>query len=237
MADAMRMALSELLVKAATDPDTDVLREGLRVLAEALMELELDSHLGAGRYERTGERSGDRNGTRERRWDTRVGTLEVAVPRVRDGSFFPVLLEPRKRAERVLVAVVQEAYVLGVSTRRVDDLVKALGLEGISKSQVSRGTLRVLRRPRCRGRTLPHAATGRGLPVSVAGCHLSQGPRWGAGGEQRRGGGGRGDRRRTARGPRLRRGAERGRGVLGNVLTRTDRTGPQRDRTGGQRCP
>jgi putative transposase len=138
MADELRMALSELLVKAATEPDTDILRAGLRVLAEALMELELDSHLGAGRYERTGERTGYRNGTRDRRWDTRVGTLEVAVPRVRDGSFFPVLLEPRKRAERALLAVVQEAYVLGVSTRRVDDLVKALGLEGISKSQVSR---------------------------------------------------------------------------------------------------
>jgi putative transposase len=138
MADELRMALSELLVKAAADPSADVLREGLRVLAEELMELELESHLGAGRHERTAERTGDRNGTRERRWDTRVGTLEVAVPRVRDGSFFPVLLEPRKRAERALLAVVQEAYVQGVSTRRVDDLVKALGLEGIGKSQVSR---------------------------------------------------------------------------------------------------
>jgi transposase-like protein len=138
MADELRMALSELLVKAAAEPDTDVLREGLRVLAEALMELELDAHLGAGRYERTEGRSGYRNGSRDRRWDTRLGTLEVAVPRVRDGSFFPVLLEPRKRAERALLAVVQEAYVLGVSTRRVDDLVKALGLEGISESQVSR---------------------------------------------------------------------------------------------------
>ena len=138
MADELRMALSELLVKAATEPDADVLRDGLRVLAEALMDLELEAHLGAGRYERTEARAGYRNGTRERRWDTRVGTLEVAVPRVRDGSFFPSLLEPRKRAERALLAVVQEAYVLGVSTRRVDDLVKALGLEGISKSQVSR---------------------------------------------------------------------------------------------------
>jgi transposase-like protein len=138
MADELRMALNDLLVKVGTEPGTDILREGLRVLAEALMDLELEAHLGAGRYERTGERTGYRNGTRERRWDTRVGTVDVAVPRVRDGSFFPVLLEPRKRAERALLAVVQEAYVLGVSTRRVDDLVKALGLEGISKSQVSR---------------------------------------------------------------------------------------------------
>jgi len=138
MADELRMALSELLVKAATEPGADVLREGLRVLAEALMDLELDAHLEAGRYERTEARTGYRNGSRDRRWDTRLGTLEVAVPRARDGSFFPVLLEPRKRAERALLAVVQEAYVLGVSTRRVDDLVKALGMEGISKSQVSR---------------------------------------------------------------------------------------------------
>src|SRR5438270_13371449 len=82
--------------------------------------------------------NGQRNGYRERTWDTRVGTLDLKVPRVRDGSYFPSLLEPRKRAERALVAVVREAYVQGVSTRRVDDLVKALGLDGISRSQVSR---------------------------------------------------------------------------------------------------
>jgi len=138
MADELRMALHDLLVKAATEPEADVLRAGLGLLAEALMELELETHLGAGRHERTAERTGYRNGSRERRWDTRVGTLEVQVPRVRDGSFFPVLLEPRKRSERALLAVVQEAYVAGVSTRRVDGLVQALGLEGISKSQVSR---------------------------------------------------------------------------------------------------
>ena len=94
--------------------------------------------VGAERYERALTRTGQRNGYREREWDTRVGTIELQVPRVRDGSFFPSLLEPRKRAERALVAVVQEAYVQGVSTRRVDDLVQALGMTGISKSQVSR---------------------------------------------------------------------------------------------------
>jgi len=118
--------------------DADFLREGMRVLAQELMDIELEQHLGAGRHERTPERSGYRNGTRERTWDTRVGTIELQVPRVRDGSFFPSLLEPRRRAERALVAVVQEAYVQGVSTRRVDDLVQALGMQGISKSQVSR---------------------------------------------------------------------------------------------------
>jgi putative transposase len=137
MADELRMAVAEVLRKAGVEQD-DWLREGVRVLAQALMEMELEQHLGAERHERTPERTGYRNGTRERTWDTRVGTLELQVPRVRDGTFFPSLLEPRRRAERALVAVVQEAYVQGVSTRRVDDLVQALGMQGISKSQVSR---------------------------------------------------------------------------------------------------
>jgi putative transposase len=138
MADELRMALQELLRKAELDRDADFLREGVRILAQALMELEVAQHLGAERHERTPGRTGQRNGFRDRQWDTRVGSLPLRVPRVRDGSFFPALLEPRKRAERALVAVVQEAYVQGVSTRRVDEVVKALGLEGLSKSQVSR---------------------------------------------------------------------------------------------------
>ncbi len=138
MADTVRMALSELLRKAKAERNTDFLREGMRVLGEALMEIEVTQHVGAERYERSDERRGQRNGYRERQWDTRVGTVDLRVPRVRDGSFFPAILEPRKRAERALAAVIQQAYVEGVSTRRVDDLVKALGMEGISKSQVSR---------------------------------------------------------------------------------------------------
>jgi len=137
MADELRMALTELLRKANAG-DAEFLREGVRALAQALMELEVTQQVGAERYERTLTRTGQRNGYREREWDTRVGTIELQVPRVRDSSFFPSLLEPRKRAERALVAVVQEAYVQGVSTRRVDDLVQALGMTGISKSQVSR---------------------------------------------------------------------------------------------------
>ena len=138
MADDLRMALRELLGKADLEQNADFLREGVRVLSQALLELEVEQHLGAGRYERTAERTGQRNGYRERQWDTRVGSLELRVPRVRDGSFVPSLFAPRKRAERALVAVVQEAYVQGVSTRRVDELVKALGIDGVSKSQVSR---------------------------------------------------------------------------------------------------
>ena len=137
MADELRMALAEVLRKAGVE-QADFLREGVRVLAEELMEMELAEHVGAERHERTADRTGYRNGYRERPWDTRAGTIELKVPRVRDGSFFPSLLEPRRRAERALVAVVQEAYVQGVSTRRVDDLVQALGMQGISKSQVSR---------------------------------------------------------------------------------------------------
>ncbi len=138
MADDLRMALVELLDKAQMEGDVDFLREGVRVLSQTLMELEVRQHVGAERYERTASRSGQRNGYRERRWDTRVGTIDLQVPRVREGGFIPSLLDPRKRAERALVAVIQEAYVHGVSTRKVDDLVQALGIEGISKSQVSR---------------------------------------------------------------------------------------------------
>jgi transposase-like protein len=138
MADEMRMALETLLRKAQMEHDADFLRDGVRVLSEALMELEVTQYVGAERHERTPERTGQRNGYREREWDTRVGTIELRVPRVRDGGYFPSLLDPRRRAERALVGVVQEAYVQGVSTRRVDDLVQALGMAGISKSQVSR---------------------------------------------------------------------------------------------------
>jgi len=138
MTDALRIGLMELLRKAQMHEDADFLREGMRVFAEAVMELEVTQHVGAERHARTASRTGQRNGYREREWDTRVGTIDLQVPRVRDGSYFPALLDPRRRAERALTAVVQEAYVQGVSTRRVDDLVQALGMTGISKSQVSR---------------------------------------------------------------------------------------------------
>lgn len=138
MADELRIGLTELLRKAQMEGDADFLREGVRVLAQALMEVEVEEHVGAGRHERSAERTGHRNGYRERSWDTRVGTVELKIPRARDSSYFPSLFEPRRRAERALSAVVQEAYVHGISTRKVDDLVKALGMTGISKSQVSR---------------------------------------------------------------------------------------------------
>ncbi len=134
-----RMAVLDTVRKAISDGDVDFLREGVRVLAQAVMEAEVTERTGVPRGERDPERRlTHRNGYRDRRWDTRVGTLELAIPKVRDGSYFPSLLEPRRRAERALLAVVQEAYVAGVSTRRVEDLVEALGIASISKSEVSR---------------------------------------------------------------------------------------------------
>jgi transposase-like protein len=116
----------------------DFLREAMGVLVQAIMEAEVTTQTGAEHGERSASRLTQRNGYRDRPWDTRVGTLDLQIPRVREGSYFPSLLEPRRRSERALLAVVQQAYVEGVSTRRVDTLVKSLGCEGISKSQVSR---------------------------------------------------------------------------------------------------
>ena len=115
MAADLRMALLELLRKYQDDPGLDALREGLRWLAQQLIELEVSEVIGAQRYERSETRRTYRNGYRPRRWDTRVGTVELQIPKLRQGSYFPSLLEPRRRAERALLAVVQEAYVHGVS--------------------------------------------------------------------------------------------------------------------------
>ena len=133
-----RMDLLELLRNGGMDGDVDFLREALRVLVEGIMDAEVSSRIGAEYGERSPERVTQRNGYRSRAWDTRVGTMDLHIPKLREGSYFPSLLEPRRRSERALLAVIQQAYVEGVSTRRVDDLVKALGCEGISKSQVSR---------------------------------------------------------------------------------------------------
>ena len=132
------MDLPELLRKGGMDGDVDFLREALRVLVEGIMDAEVSSRTGAEYGERSAERVTQRNGYRSRAWDTRVGTMDLHIPKLREGSYFPSLLEPRRRSERALLAVIQQAYVEGVCTRRVDDLVKALGCEGISKSQVSR---------------------------------------------------------------------------------------------------
>ena len=133
-----RMDVTAFVSKLLKEDDADVLKEGVQVLSQALMEAEVSAQIGALPHERTQERTAYRNGYRARTWDTRVGTIELKIPKVTAGSYFPTLLEPRRRAEKALHAVVAEAYVKGVSTRKVDDLVKALGIDGISKSEVSR---------------------------------------------------------------------------------------------------
>jgi len=126
------------LRKRIEDADTDLLREMVKAVTEVLMSTEADTVCGAPYRQPSADRVNQRNGYRERRWDTRVGTIDLAIPKLRKGSYFPDwLLEPRRRAERALMQVVTECYVRGVSTRRVDGLVRRLGLEGMSKSQVS----------------------------------------------------------------------------------------------------
>ena len=129
------MALRGLMEKSA---DADLLREMIGFAATRLMELEVGAVAGAPYGEKSAERLVQRNGYRERDWETRAGTVELRIPRLRKGSYFPFFLEPRRLAEKALTAVIQEAYIQGISTRSVDDLVKAMGMSGISKSQVSR---------------------------------------------------------------------------------------------------
>lgn len=130
-----KMALLELVEQAS---DGDFVREMLAFAAERLMEMEVETRTGAPLGVRSASRSAQRNGYRARNWDTRAGTVELAIPKLRRGSYFPTFLEPRKTAEKALLAVIQEAYVQGISTRSVDDLVRAMGAGGVSKSQVSR---------------------------------------------------------------------------------------------------
>ena len=134
----LRMTLLDLLNKDEQGADPSFLRDGVRLLAQELMDAEATQLAGAGLHERSENRLTYRNGYREREWDTRVGTVDLQIPKLRQGAYFPSLLEPRRRHERALLAVVQEAYVHGVSTRAVDHLAEALGLKGISKDQVSR---------------------------------------------------------------------------------------------------
>ncbi len=134
------MTLMELLRKHELNIDNDFLREGVEILMQMLIELEAGQQIGAGRYERSPERVTYRNGYRTRLWETRVGEVPLRIPKLREGTYFPSLLEPRKRSEKALLAVIQEAYVKGVSTRKVDDLVQALGLSSMDKSKVSRIT-------------------------------------------------------------------------------------------------
>jgi putative transposase len=130
-----KMILQSLLEKSS---DAGLLREMIGFAAQRLMEVETEALCGAGHGERSPDRINQRNGFRDRDWETRAGTVELRIPKLRKGSYFPGFLEPRRSAEKALTAVIQEAYVQGISTRSVDELVQAMGCSGVSKSQVSR---------------------------------------------------------------------------------------------------
>jgi len=129
------ISLTELTEKG---PDVDLLRQMIEYLTQRLMDLDVDGRCGAVYGERTPARVNSRNGYRDRTWETRAGTVDLRIPKLRQGSYFPPFLEPRRTAEKALAAVIQEAYIQGVSTRSVDQLVQSMGMTGISKSQVSR---------------------------------------------------------------------------------------------------
>src|SRR5215210_7481778 len=130
-----RLPLAELLAKSG---DGDFLRSVAEAVLQMLMEADVERLIGAGRHERTGERLNYRNGFRDRSFDTRLGSLQLRIPKLRQGRYFPPFFKPRKTSEKALVAVIQEAWIGGVSTRRVDELVQAMGLTGISKPTVSK---------------------------------------------------------------------------------------------------
>ena len=138
MAESQRMTTAEVVAKTMMDEHADFVREAVAMVAAELMEAEISTEIGAGRGEVCPERQTHRNGYRPRLWETRVGELELAIPRKRDGSsYFPSFLEPRRPCEQAIVACVMEAYVNGVSTRKVDRLVEQLGIHGMSKDRVS----------------------------------------------------------------------------------------------------
>jgi transposase-like protein len=164
-----KIALRELLEKGS---DTTLLREMIGFAAQRLMELETETLCGAGHGERSEDRANHRNGYRDRDWQTRAGTVELRIPKLRKGSYFPGFLEPRRMAEKALTAVIQESYVQGISTRSVDELVKAMGMEGISKSQVSRLCSEIHERVQ----TFLHRPIEGDWPYSLAGRDLRQSP-------------------------------------------------------------
>ena len=181
MAGADRMTIEEVVKRVLLEEQADVLRAAVEAVCAELMEIEVSQQIGAERGERRpDDRMTHRNGYRAREWQTRAGSLELQIPKLRRGSYFPSFLEPRRRSEQALLAVIQQCYVCGVSTRRVDQLVESLGLR-VSKSEVSRI---------CQ---VPDAAAGGRLPVSVPGRQGREGPRRRPGGQQ-----GAGDRARRS---------------------------------------
>ena len=229
MTDDM-IALRELLEKGS---DATLLREMIGFAAQRLMELEAETACGAGHGERSENRTNLRNGYRDRDWHTRVGTVELRIPKLRKGSYFPGFLEPRRMAEKALTAVIQESYVQGISTRSVDELVKAMGMDGISKSQVSRLCAEIDES----GADLPAPTDRRRMAVSVAGCDLRQSPTRSSyrlgGGDCRHGG----QHRWPPRGARHDHRQQRSRAVLDRVPALAHTARPARRQAGDLRCP
>ena len=218
--------LNELLDAVRAGGDIDVVRRGVELMLQALIDAEATAQIGAERFERSSTRTTQRNGTRDRLLSTKAGDVDLKIPKLRQGSFFPSILERRRRIDRALFAVVMEAYVHGVSTRKVDDLVAALGLEsGISKSEVSR----ICARARRAARSVPGpVARPRGVPLRVLGRHLPEGPGRPPGRLPGRGGGDRGVDGREPGGAGLCRRPLRGRGLLDRVLALAAGPGAER---------
>src|SRR5947208_11381758 len=137
MAEGQRMTTADVVAKVMAGEHGDFVREAVALIAHQLMEAEVSAEVGAELHEVSAERTTHRNGYRPRPWETRVGEIELLIPRKRQGSYFPSFLEPRRRSEQAIVAVVLEAYVNGVSTRKVDRLVEQVGIEGMTKDRVS----------------------------------------------------------------------------------------------------
>lgn len=161
------LPLADLLAKA---DDPDFLRQAAATVVQMLIEVDVEGRIGAGRHQRSGDRITYRNGYRDRSLDTRLGEVQLRIPKLRQGSYFPPFLEARKTSEKALVAVIQEAWIGGVSTRRVEDLVQAMGLDGISKSTVSKLCTEIDERVHA---FLDRPLTGE-WPYLWAGCHLPQ---------------------------------------------------------------
>jgi len=170
-------ALTELLDALRAGGDIDFMREAMQLVLQELIELEATQVIGAARYERADGRVTHRNGSRPRLLSTKAGDVELAIPKLRAGSFYPSLLEPRRRIDRALWAVIMEAFVHGVSTRKVDDLVQSLGIDaGVSKSQVSRICAELdAAVSEFRERRLDHIE----FPLRVPRCHVRESPRRG----------------------------------------------------------